>query len=182
MANLFETLSQIPNNIAGTLSGGRNEGAFSRSNQEIATKKSFSASQTTQGNELFSIGSPKTFADIPVDVNVNAPTRNTLDLDARRWADSRTFSPVDARTWIFQMDSPNATQTTKKSDKIIPTGSRIDQSGNIPISQSGSDVPVEVPVEFNPSLGGGFSNILLIVGLGAGGYFLYKGFKGKKKK
>lgn len=113
-------------------------------------------------------------AEIPINTNVDART----SADNRVYSDARQYQYTNAPQISLIYDSPNSTLTSKKSDKVSASN---EPSVDSRPSTTGADVPVSIPVSLSPKLGGGSSTLLLLIGVGVGGYFLLKGGKEAKK-
>jgi hypothetical protein len=132
------------------------------------SKKSASASSNAIANQ-FGLGNIASDIDVPINTNVN------VDARTRNFSDSRQF--VDARQISIISESPNSTLTTKKSDSINKSDAIDQAGGTTPISVTPT-VPVDLGLQV-PSFSG-LSNILLLGGLGVGGFFLIKGLTKNK--
>lgn len=92
-------------------------------------------------------------------------------------SNSTINAPIDSRTFNFILDSPYATTSTKKDINSAPslpnTVSPIIQPS--PTLGGISDREAEID-------GGGLSQILILAGLGVGGYATFTYFNRKKKK
>lgn len=123
--------------------------------------------------------------DVPIDLNipVDASKKSTTSTYAPSTQSSFQYSPTDARSVAIITGSPSASIT--KKDSIAGASQVPSQTPSFYFPTDFGQTSVPVTPTITPSLslpaGGSFNDVLLIGGLVAGGYLIFKGFSSKKK-
>lgn len=126
---------------------------------------------------VLTLGSPD--VDLPInataDINIDAKKRTISKTSSIQ--NTSTYAPVtsDNRQFALILSSPNANLGQTKKDATSPSIVTTPTTDLRPITATGGD-KFDIPLQLSPTLKvpSGLGSILLIGGLGVGGYMLLK--------